>query len=533
MTTTHTAIPGSERVPLAGAKLLGRASPHVKVEVTLKLRRKKALPELTGRPAQPLSRESLAADYGASDDDINRVVRVMSGFGLSQVDVNPATRTVRLGGTVAALERAFQVRLFNYSHESGNYRGRVGAVHVPNDLAGVVEATFGLDTRRVVRRRPPPVATEARRKTLTVQASWYTPAELGAHYRFPAGDGSGQTVALFEFGGGYFPSDLQAFCKLANVAVPTVQAVSTDGTPTNAKDGAEGEVMLDVEVVAGVCPKSKIVVYFSQWTEQGWISALDALINDHANDPGVVSISWGYAEGADIWTTQAMTQINESFKEAAYLGVTVCAAAGDDGSSDAISDGHAHADFPSTSPYVLAIGGTTIPSKGPDVADIVWKEGDGLRADGGGSTGGGVSAVFQRPAWQSAITIQSVNPGSIVGRVVPDVAANADWNASPYLLVVDGASQPNGGTSAATPLWASLVALINARRPVGQRAGYLTPVLYQAGKNGATVGANGCTDVATGDNSTDPLGGYQAGNGYDAVSGWGVPNGTALLEALP
>jgi kumamolisin len=533
MATTHTSIPGSERVPLAGAKLLGRTDPHAKVEVTLKLRRKQPLPELTGRPGSAMSRETLATAYGASDGDIKQVVRVLSGFGLHQVDANAATRTVRLAGTVAALERAFEVRLFNYSHESGNYHGRIGAVHVPNELTGIVEAAFGLDSRRVVRRRPPPVATGARRKALKVQASWYTPAELAAHYSFPAGDGSGQTVALFEFGGGYFPADLQAFCKLANVAVPSVQTVSTDGTPTNAKDGAEGEVMLDVEVVAGVCPKSKIVVYFSRWTEQGWISAVDALIQDHANDPGVVSISWGYAEGADIWTTQAMTQINESFKEAAYLGVTICVAAGDDGSSDAISDGHAHADFPSTSPYVLAVGGTTIPSKGAKVTDIVWKEGDGLRSDSGGSTGGGVSAVFARPPWQSAIAIQSVNPGAIVGRVVPDVAANADWNASPYLLVVDGGSQPNGGTSAATPLWASLVALINAKRPAGQRVGYLTPVLYQAAKNGATVGANGCTDVTTGDNATDPLGGYAAGKGYDAVSGWGVPNGSGLLGSLP
>ena len=223
-----------------------------------------------------------------------------------------------------------------------------------------------------------------------------------------------------------------------------------------------------------------------------------------------------------------MTQMNETFKEAALLGITICIAAGDDGSSDADMDGHAHADFPASSPYVLAVGGTTIPTKGGTGPDIVWEEGDGLRADNGGSTGGGVSAKFDRPPWQEGITIASVNPGAIVGRCVPDVAANADWNASPYLLVVDGKAQGNGGTSAASPLWASLVTLVNQARGAGKRIGYLTPLLYQGG-----AGSAGCTDITSGDNVTAAVGGYRAGSGYDAVSGWGTPNGKQLLAALP
>jgi kumamolisin len=180
----------------------------------------------------------------------------------------------------------------------------------------------------------------------------------------------------------------------------------------------------------------------------------------------------------------------------------------------------------------LAVGGTTIPAKGSQPPDIVWLEGDGLRADNGGSTGGGVSVVFPLPAWQSAINIPSVNPGAIVGRCIPDLAANADWNASPYLLVVDGQAQPNGGTSAASPLVASLLTLINASRPSGKRVGYITPVLYQASGN-STVGAVGCTDVTSGNNNTDSIGGYSAGAGYDAVSGWGTPNGVNLAAAIP
>jgi kumamolisin len=402
-------------------------------------------------------------------------------------------------------------------------------------LGGIVQGVFGMDNRCVVRRRPQPIPSINAAKALTsIPSSWYIPSELATHYNFPSGNGSGQAVGLLEFGGGYFPSDLAEFCKLAKISAPTVKPVSTDGTSTSAKDGAEGEVMLDIEVVAGVCPGATIVVYFANFTEQGWITILDSATQDQTNNPGVISASWGYAEDNYIWTEQAMTQISETLKEAAYLGITVCVAAGDDGSSDAVTDGNAHVDFPSSSPYALAVGGTTIPTKGSAKPDIVWKEGDGLRTNNGGSTGGGVSAVFARPTWQSNIKIQSVNSGAIVGRVVPDVAANADWTKSPYLLVVDGGAQGNGGTSAATPLWASLLTLINAQRGPAGRIGYLSPVLYAApnGKSGSTVGTLGCTDITSGNNNTDQVGGYSAAVGFDAASGWGTPNGQKLLAAL-
>ncbi len=536
MAVGHVILPGSKRVAMPGARATGRANANATIEVSLKLRRIAPLPALTGRPAATISRRTLAAKYGAAPKDIAKVSAVFKRLGLTTVRADAGSRTVRLSGTVAAMEAAFVVRLFDYVHPDDSYRGRVGSIHVPVDVQNIVEGVFGLDNRRVVRRRRQPVrGTTRMHSAATVPASWYIPSELATHYNFPPGDGSGQAVGILEFGGGYFADDLRQFCTLAGVGVPKVSAISTDGTSTSAHDGAEGEVMLDIEVVAGVCPKATIVAYFADFTEQGWITAIDAAVHDAANDPGVVSASWGYAEDADIWTTAAMTQVNETLQEAAMIGVTVCLAAGDDGSSDAIADGHAHVDFPGSSPYVLSVGGTTIPVKNGKQPDIAWKEGDGLRADNGGSTGGGCSAIFPRPVWQNAVKIRSVNPGAIAGRVVPDVAANADWVASPYLLVVDGQAQANGGTSAATPLCASLIALMNAARGPGKRVGFLTPVLYQGkgGSTGTPAGALGCTDVTSGDNTTDAIGGYQAGKGYDAVSGWGTPNGKKLLAALP
>jgi kumamolisin len=533
MARSHSVVIGSDRHLVSGATATGRPNPSDEIEVTLKLRRKKSLPDLNRRPSTPMTRKQIAAKYGASSADITKVVKTLGRFGLKRVTSDPATRIVRLRGTIASMEKAFEVKLFNYTHESEIYRGRVGPVHVPSELKKIVEAVFGLDNRRMVHRRRPPTVLTGHAKSGS--SSWYIPSELASHYGFPAGDGSGQTIGLLEFGGGYFPDDLKQFCTMAKLsAPPQVTVISTDGIPTSSKDGAEGEVMLDIEVAAGVCPKAQIAVYFAHFTEQGWVTVLDAAVHDQKNDPGVLSVSWGFAEDKDIWTKQAMTQINETLKEAAALGVTVCVAAGDDGSSDAISDGHAHVDFPSSSPYALAVGGTTVTNKEPNQADIAWKEGTGLRASNGGSTGGGVSSVFPRPQWQKNIKISSVNPGAIVGRCVPDLSANADWNASPYLLVVDGGAQPNGGTSAATPLVASLLTLINANRPSGKRVGYVTPVLYQAGgKRGVTVGSAGCSDVVSGNNTTDRIGGYSAGPGYDAVSGWGTPNGAKLAQLLP
>jgi kumamolisin len=251
-------------------------------------------------------------------------------------------------------------------------------------------------------------------------------------------------------------------------------------------------------------------------------------VQDIENDPGVLSVSWGYTEDEDVWTQGAMITVNEALQEAALAGMTVCVASGDDGSSDAILDGSVHVGFPGSSPYVCCVGGTTA-KKGSPLPDVTWKEGDGLRSDQQGSTGGGVSAVFERPEWQASVTIASRNPGAILGRCLPDLSANADWDAAPYALVVDGQLQPNGGTSAATPLIASLVTLFNEQRAADNRVGYLTPVLYQPAAGGTEpAGALGCSDVVQGNNVTAAVGGYSAAPGYDAVTGWGTPIGVKL-----
>ena len=530
------AVAGSERSPAFGAKATRASDAEAWVEVTLKLARKAPLPGVDQRPTRTLSATELGAQYGASDEAIKRVSDTFTGLGLTLLASNAATRTVQLGGPVGAMEQAFQVRLMQYDGIRGPYRGRIGALHVPAALEKDIVGVFGLDNRRVVRRRPDGGKKHHvvdRSAASTKKRPWFFPAELATAYDFPDGDGSGQTIGLLEFGGGYFPDDLAAFGKAAGLAsLPTVVPISVDKQPTDTNDEATGEVMLDIEVLAGICPKATIPVWFSQFTEKGWVDALDAAMHDAKYKPQVLSISWGYAEDVSVWTAAAVKQVDEALQEAALMGITICVAAGDDGSSDGINDGHAHVDFPCASPYVLAVGGTLLRT-GPKRSERAWKDGDGLRADNGGSTGGGVSTRIARPAWQSGLDIAPVNPGQQAGRIVPDVAANASANTG-YFVVAGGQQEISGGTSASAPLWAALVARMNQQLAAsGKRVGYLTPLLYGAASaGGGPLGKAGCNDIASGDNVTAHVGGFKSMSGFDAVTGWGSPKGKDLLAAL-
>jgi photosystem II stability/assembly factor-like uncharacterized protein len=553
---SHVVLPGSERRMSPGAKLMGPAKSERPVAVTVKLRRKKPLPDLEDRPRIPISRKQASAEYGASPADAAKVKDVLGRYGLTFFREDLPSRSVEFTGTVPDLEKAFEVKLFQFAHADGEFRGRSGTLSVPAELDGIVEAVYGLDNRKVVqrrRRRPGATPVAALARTTATHRGFY-PAELAKLYDFPPGDGTDQVIGILEFGGGYLPDDLEAFCQQAGVGVPKVIPVSVDDASTTDDNDFTIEVMLDIEVVAGVCPKATIPVYFgASFDERSWIDTLDRAIHDQVNNPYILSISWGAAEEDSAWSQGTIDRVNDSLKLAAMMGITVCVSSGDDGSADQTDsfqdpnalDGKAHVDFPASSPFVLAVGGTDLRVREGQALEKTWKDGNGRRpfpggTGTGGATGGGVSTHFPRPAFQGDINISSVNPGSIVGRVIPDVAAHAqsDNRTTGYIMVEDGNGLLVGGTSAATPLWAALIARINAALSQAggggpaARVGYLTPLLYQPDTNGQPVGASVCKDITQGDNISAAVGGYRAGVGYDAVTGWGSPIGSALLAAL-
>lgn len=514
-------LAASHKKPMAGAREVGPADLSERLHVTVIVRRKAAgafgahVTRLAAADAQAahLTREVFSEQFGAGPADLAAVAGFATEHGLSVAQSDAARRTVVLSGTVAQFQAAFGVQLKRYEYEGGSYRGRTGTVSLPDALDGIVEAVLGLDNRPQAKphfRILDPAGPGGAAPLATAPTS-FTPPQLADLYAFPPGGGQGQTIALIELGGGYAQTDLTQYFAELKIASPLVSNVSVDGAtnaPTGSADGPDGEVVLDIEVAGSIAPLAKIVVYFAPNTDAGFLDAVTTAAHDTANKPNVISISWGAPE--DAWTAQARTALDQAFAAAAVLGITVCAASGDNGSSDGESGNHV--DFPASSPFALACGGTSIvASNGKISSESAWNDGAS-----GGATGGGVSAAFPLPTWQAglqALTSQGAST-PLAGRGVPDVSGDADPQTG-YVIRVDGTETTFGGTSAVAPLWAALIARINAAKP--NAAGYVNPKLY------ANPGA--CRDIVAGNN-----GSFAAAQGWDACTGLGSPNGTALAQ---
>lgn len=519
MSTPKNPLPlaGSERAPLEGATEIGPADPNETVDVTIRLRSRSGKNPM--EETSNLSREEFEQRHGADPNSIALVESFARAHQLIVKEESAARRTVILSGSVAAMNQAFGVELKEYEHPGGRYRGRTGPIQLPAELHDAVEGVFGLDNRPQAkphfRRRHGRAGARAAAVSLS-----YTPVQVAALYSFPTGvDGSGECIALIELGGGYNPTDLSNYWSQLKLSkTPTVSAVSVgngSNSPTGDPSGPDGEVMLDIEVSGSIAPGAKIVAYFAENTDAGFLNAITTAVHDSTNNPSVVSISWGGPESS--WTQQAMTSMDSAFQSAAAMGVTVCVAAGDDGSTDGVTDGLNHVDFPASSPNVLACGGTDLVASGNTITnETVWNE----LANNEGATGGGISDVFPLPTYQNAAGVPpSANPGGHVGRGVPDVAGDADPTTG-YVTLVDGQSGVIGGTSAVAPLWGALIALINQR--IGKPVGFVNPSLYQG-----TSAQGDFNDITFGNN-----GAYSAGPGWDACTGLGSPIGNQIATLL-
>jgi kumamolisin len=470
------------------------------IHITLILKRREAAPHFASAETL-LSHTELAQLHGADLTEIDAVEKFASEHHFSIVRIDAAARSVTISGQCSALAAAFGADLELRRLGQNTFRSRQGHLHVPESLAGSLIAVLGFDQR-------PVAGTYYRFHSRDAQSVSYTPRQLAQIYNFPQNTGKNQTIALIELGGGFNNSDLQNYWTQLGLNNVSTTAVSVDGaqnSPTGDPDGPDGEVVLDVEVAGGVAPDARIAVYFAPNTDQGFLNAINAAIHDTVRKPSVISISWGSPESE--WTSQAMNAFNAAFHDAALLGISVCVAAGDNGSSDGEPDGGNHVDFPASSPWVLACGGTRLlASDGKIQSETVWNDGTN-----GGATGGGISAHFSRPSYQSALKIS--------GRGVPDVAAVADPETG-YSVFVDGELGVVGGTSAVAPLWAGLIALCNEQ--LGKRLGWFHPTLYST-----LAQHKALHDITSGTN-----GAYKAGPGWDACTGLGSPNGQAILNLL-
>jgi kumamolisin len=547
----HKDLAGSSRPAPRGAVRTGDIDPATPIELTVTLKGH-ALEPIAVPPRPPLDPAAFAERYGAPPAAVEQVTRVLGRHGLTLVAASRDRRSLRVRGTAAQVQAAFRAQLGVYRDELHQYRAREGTIAIPDELEEHVSGVFGLDQRRMIRRAPP-VGMAA---SPAGGAKPWGVDEIEERYRFPPGDGAGQVIGIVEFGfpmgpekalmPAYLPGDLEGFCRAQGRPVPDVTILPVTHAPLDPKTFeallkqlpeqvgkllryAAGEMMMDVEIVAGLCPRSRILVYVSTFDEKGWIDLLDLVLGGDPATPSMLSISYGLNEDHPNWSDAARREIELRLHGAALQGITVCASAGDDGSGSHETDGRAHVAYPASSPHVLAVGGTMLAGAAAHAQEVVWWEAPGVRQpDGtGGATGGGVSTRFHRPSWQPGPET-SLNAGGIDGRIVPDVAALA--GPPGYDIVMHGARGSHGGTSAAAPVWAALLARLAAQHG-GRR--FLPPLLY-VGQGKAEPAGKACRDITQGNNASAPSPGkgYEAKVGFDPVSGWGVPDGEALLKAL-
>jgi kumamolisin len=529
--TTFVSLPKSQRKLLPNSRLTGRVDPSETASLTIHVRSAgdpKALEaEVLKQSKLPLSqrkyltREELAKQHGARPADLDAIEQYAQNHDLIVVHRSAAERSIVLKGKLGDLLKAFPANVQMYHHATGTYRGRQGEVQVPQELSGLVTGVFGYDTRPKHRHTASVSHADGPGGDNGEPATFFA-----QRYNFPPQlDGTGQTIAIIELGGGYTNSDLQVFFQEIGVSLPSVTAVSVDhaGNNPTTPDSADGEVMLDIEVAGAVAPKAKYVVYFApNQGDKGFLDAINTAINDTEHKPSVISISWGGPEeGIDQQTLDAFHTL---FVNAAAVGITVCIASGDHGTADLDAsdwDGNIHVDHPASDPMALGCGGTQIVHN----KDVVWNDGtpfDATKPGGGGwASGGGISQAFPVPDYQQNANIPvSIIENGKAGRGVPDIAMSA----TNYFTRVDNTEGASGGTSAVAPLMAALVALLNQSK--GKPVGFLNPFLYA---NASKV----THDVTSGTNAIkNTVKGYEAGTGWDACTGLGTPDGSAILANL-
>ena len=337
----------------------------------------------------------------------------------------------------------------------------------------------------------------ATQKPRTTTARPWDVDTLCAAYDWPTGLTGGGVIAIIELGGGWRPADLQQFCDATKIPLPRVTDVALGAMKNNpgADPDGDGEVALDIQVAAAAYSvatgkPADIRVYWVDDIAQGVRAAM-------ADECDVCSISWGADEAH--WGRAAALEMEAAAAAATSAGMVVFAAAGDNDSSDG-GPTPANVDLPAGCPHVIACGGTR---KTP-TAEMVW---NGTPGDPSGEgTGGGFSTLFEPPpAWQAGAPRGP-------GRMVPDVAANADPETG-YNIVVNGVVSPTGGTSAVAPLYAGLFAAF------GRKLGWVGPELWhnQVCFNDITLGDNGL---------------FRARLGPDPCTGLGSPIGTKLAAVV-
>jgi kumamolisin len=471
-----------------------------------------------------LTPAQIAEQYGPSPADVARAEKVLRAAGMTLATPQPRDLLLGARGTAGQLETLLGVHLLRYRLASG--RIAIAPDVSPHLLAafgGAVTGVLGLDTRAALHTGA--ILAPAAPRQAPAPAG-YTPEDLASAYDlgplYAAGlNGSKQTVALAEIDT-FSPADVQSFDQQFNVQAGPLQVIKVEGGASSSSP----EPALDIEVVHAIAPRASILVYESPEDLLSVARMLSQIVTD--NRAQVLSVSLGVCEqGLDPSIARTfLSTLNNTFQRAATQGMSVLVASGDNGAYDCQSN-TLSVGAVAANPNVTAVGGTALflGATSGYGHEAGW---EGPLEEAG--TGGGVSVLYQRPSWQVGPGVS--NQYSDGARQVPDVSANADPDTGYLIYYTTGKCQSDcwqlmGGTSAATPLWASIVLLANQQAQAHGKPplGFLNPALYRLGAS--TTAGQVYHDVTIGGNLY-----YQATTAWDYATGWGSPDGARLVTAL-
>jgi len=578
MIQPHVPLAGSRPIHPPGAAPASAIDTDRRIQVTVVLKPQRlprnhpvAMAARAHDAAWPTERHPLtAAEFATLNAPPKAAVQAVLGVarqeGLTVVDVSEARHDIVLEGPITAFERTYKIRQREYQHELGRYRAHAEPIQLPGQLASLVQGVLGLDT--VPHARPhaaPPAGSGPRPLSL---------AEIARHYRFPAVASPAQRMAVLEFGGGVHAEDLHSHPRAAAIRVLRI----TDGDGNNPGNApldrtVLGEIMrawragasmmdlaarfpgdlvgfmdtvestMDTQIMARLVPEAPLDLVFGSPSADGWRRAIYAQLgfpypgsvsgsrSPIRTPPSVISVSWGMSESS--WGRMNLEVLHGTLEAAVRRDVTVCCSTGDFGSRNSPSpQSRRSVNYPASSSWALACGGTALTRKASGGhREVVWNEAFlGTTMAGGG----GMSGYFSLPRFQAGV--KTPDPGAtwlagrqrtFRGRWIPDIAAHAGFQPGVRISLL-GEAFAGGGTSAATPIWASLIARLAAE--LGRPLGWLSPALYQLAERSVF------RDIRRGHNDMDPEAGrslhYRAGRGWDPCAGLGAPDGIALLDAL-
>ncbi len=503
------------------AVYLGTHSPSAPMTVTvgLRLSHPNALNRFLGElqdPASPMYRHFLTPAeftqaYGPTAAEVTTVTNFLRSRGIHVTGVSSNRLLIHTEASAGAYEQALGVVLEDYAYHGRTFFAPSHAPVLPVSVAGDVESLIGLSDAAVMRPmwiRGPVTTSQTGGNTAAATPSGYSPQQIATVYDWPSitntANGSGVTIAnATAESTNLSMSDLDTFWNQYGLSTHTVNVIPVDGTTSST--GGTIETTIDEERSGAMAPGATLDVYDADTaTDQDFTDTYNTIVTD--NTAEVMTTSWGEPE-ADASSTTLSTD-DSIFKQAAAQGISVFAAAGDNGSSDGTSNSDT-ADFPSSDPYVLAAGGTTLTltSSNTRSSEIAWSSG-----------GGAESAVFTEPSWQVGTGVPQNGY-----RNTSDLSMDADPNTG-YSVYEAGSWSVYGGTSFVAPqlagLWADGVADNG-----GTRLGQANQAEYGVA-NSANY-ANDFYDVTSGSN-----GAFSAGVGWDHPTGWGTPVATNLIANI-